>query len=84
MAEVHRNFRSTYLEKVGIKGVEEKKTLDIILNDKHVDLLKLKQFCQKFPLPAAYRLYVWKIVLGGCSFNIAQRYANRRRFVHNI
>ena len=68
MAEVQRNFRSTYLEKVGIKGVEEKKSLDIILKDKNVDLQKLKQFCQRFTLPAAYRLYVWKIILG--KFNV--------------
>ena len=64
MSEVQRNFRSAYLEKVGIKGVEEKKSLEIILKDKHVDMVKLQQFCLRFPLPAAYRTYVWKILLG--------------------
>ena len=28
-----RNFRSTYYEKVGFRGVEEKKSLEILLKD---------------------------------------------------
>ncbi|ELU09969.1 hypothetical protein CAPTEDRAFT_171622 [Capitella teleta] len=63
MADV-RNFRSSYLEKVGIKGIEEKKSLEIILKEQPIDLEKLSQFCLRFTIPSAYRNLVWKILLG--------------------
>ncbi|KAG7264211.1 hypothetical protein CRUP_033467 [Coryphaenoides rupestris] len=59
-----RNFRSSYYEKVGFRGVEEKKSLEILLKDQPLDLEKLSTFSQRFPLPSVYRLHVWKVLLG--------------------
>ncbi|NXG75969.1 TBCD7 protein, partial [Baryphthengus martii] len=71
-----RNFRSVYYEKVGFRGVEEKKSLEILLKDdrlgKSISLFplllwyieKLCTFSQRFPLPSMYRILVWKVLLG--------------------
>ncbi|XP_053619415.1 TBC1 domain family member 7 [Plodia interpunctella] len=58
-----RNFRSSYYEKVGCRGVEEKKSLEILMKEKPWDRVKLKQFCLRFTVPAAYRNLVWKVLL---------------------
>ncbi|KAF5277145.1 hypothetical protein FQR65_LT03851 [Abscondita terminalis] len=63
MAVDERNFRSTYYEKVGFKSVEEKKSLEILLKDKTLDRVKLKQFCLRFSVPLIYRNLVWKVLL---------------------
>lgn len=63
-----RNFRSSYYEKVGCRGVEEKKSLEILMKEKPWDKVKLKQFCLRFTVPAAYRNIVWKVLLGN-KFN---------------
>ena len=57
-------IRSNYFEKLGVKGVEEKKSLEILLKEQSLDLEKLTQFCLKFPVPATYRIYLWKLLLG--------------------
>lgn len=62
-----RNFRSSYYEKVGCRGVEEKKSLEILMKEKPWDRVKLKQFCLRFTVPAAYRNLVWKVLLGKIS-----------------
>ncbi|XP_005995269.1 TBC1 domain family member 7 [Latimeria chalumnae] len=59
-----RNFRSIYYEKVGFRGVEEKKSLEILLKDDPLDIEKLCTFSQRFPLPSMYRVLVWKVLLG--------------------
>lgn len=59
-----RNFRSAYYEKVGFRGVEEKKSLEILLKDNPLDVEKLSTFSQRFPLPSMYRIHVWKVLLG--------------------
>uniref|UniRef100_H2MBX7 TBC1 domain family member 7 n=1 Tax=Oryzias latipes TaxID=8090 RepID=H2MBX7_ORYLA len=59
-----RNFRSAYYEKMGFRGVEEKKSLEILLKDNPLDLEKLSTFSQRFPLPSMYRIHVWKVLLG--------------------
>ncbi|XP_033107779.1 TBC1 domain family member 7-like [Anneissia japonica] len=59
-----RNFRSHYYEKVGFRGVEEKKSLQILLKDDPLDDQKLAVFCQRFPVPVMYRQLVWKVLLG--------------------
>ncbi|KAM8790804.1 TBC1 domain family member 7 isoform 1-T1 [Rhynchonycteris naso] len=59
-----RNFRSVYYEKVGFRGVEEKKSLEILLKDDCLDVEKLRTFSQRFPLPSMYRALVWKVLLG--------------------
>ncbi|NXL63269.1 TBCD7 protein, partial [Chordeiles acutipennis] len=58
-----RNFRSVYYEKVGFRGVEEKKSLEILLKDDRL-IEKLCTFSQRFPLPSMYRILVWKVLLG--------------------
>jgi hypothetical protein len=37
--------RSHYYEKVGFRGVEEKKSLDILLAEKPIEREKLQSFC---------------------------------------
>ncbi|NWY40120.1 TBCD7 protein, partial [Sylvia atricapilla] len=65
-----RNFRSVYYEKVGFRGVEEKKSLEILLKDDRLGkwillyIEKLCTFSQRFPLPSMYRVLVWKVLLG--------------------
>ncbi|XP_044754357.1 TBC1 domain family member 7 [Coccinella septempunctata] len=64
-----RNFRSAYYEKVGCKNVEERKSLEILLKEKILDRVKLKQFCLRYSLPTVYRSFVWKICLGVLPVN---------------
>ncbi|XP_063834723.1 TBC1 domain family member 7 [Ostrinia nubilalis] len=71
-----RNFRSSYYEKVGCRGVEEKKSLEILLKEKPWDKMKLKQFCLRFTVPAAYRNLVWKVLL-----DILPVYTDSHQFV---
>ncbi|XP_074660377.1 TBC1 domain family member 7-like [Tubulanus polymorphus] len=59
-----RNFRSQYYEKVGFRGVEEKKSLEILLKEQPLDLTKLCQFSLRFPVPVVYRILAWKVLLG--------------------
>ncbi|RUS73973.1 hypothetical protein EGW08_018261 [Elysia chlorotica] len=64
MADQERNFRSQYYDKVGFRSVEEKKSIESLLKEQPMKHEKLVQFCVRFGLPAMYRLYVWKILLG--------------------
>lgn len=59
-----RNFRSTFIFKLGCRGVEERKSLEILLEEKPLNLMKLKQFCLRFNCPGAHRSFLWKILLG--------------------
>lgn len=59
-----RNFRTYYYKKFGIGVVEEKKFIEILLNEQPLNVDKLRQFCLMFPVPAKYRIYLWKIILG--------------------
>ncbi|XP_048730342.1 TBC1 domain family member 7-like isoform X2 [Ostrea edulis] len=58
-----RNFRTYYYDKFGISGVEERKSLEILLKEKPISVEKLKQFCLRFAMPVLYRNYVWKLIL---------------------
>ncbi len=62
-----RNFRTYYYKKFGIGGVEEKKSIEILLNEQPLNVDKLRQFCLMFPVPAKYRIYLWKVILGKYS-----------------
>ncbi|GFO50710.1 TBC1 domain family member 7-like [Plakobranchus ocellatus] len=64
MADQERNFRSQYYDKVGFRSVEEKRSIENLLKEQPMKHEKLAQFCIRFGLPAMYRLYVWKILLG--------------------
>ncbi|XP_052865648.1 TBC1 domain family member 7 [Anopheles cruzii] len=59
-----RNFRSTYYEKVGCRGVEERKSLEILLKEKPLNLNKLTQFCIRFTVPNIHRTVLWNSLLG--------------------
>ncbi|KAG1668450.1 TBC1 domain family member 7 [Nymphon striatum] len=62
--EACRNFRSYYYGKVGCRGIEEKKSLEILLNEDPLDKEKISHFCLRFTVPALYRLQLWKILFG--------------------
>lgn len=64
MATDERNFRTYYYEKFGIGGVEEKKSLEILLKERPLNTGKLRQFCLRFQVPAMYRIHLWKVILG--------------------
>lgn len=70
MTDKNRNFRSSYYDKVGFRGVEEKKSLEILINEKPMDRLKLSKFCMRFTLPSIYRELVWKVLLGCALLSI--------------
>lgn len=74
-----RNFRYGYYEKVGFRGVEEKKSLDILLSEKPSDLLsKLSSFTLRFALPGMYRKLIWKFLL-----NVLSPQSEKDEFVVN-
>ncbi|KAL3248291.1 hypothetical protein MRX96_056553 [Rhipicephalus microplus] len=64
MAAAEMNFRAHYYDKVGFRGINENKSLEILLSEKPIDLKKLSNFCRKFCLPSVHRLTVWKVLLG--------------------
>ncbi|XP_050023250.1 TBC1 domain family member 7 [Dermacentor andersoni] len=64
MAAAEMNFRAHYYDKVGFRGINENRSLEILLSEKPIDLKKLSNFCRKFCLPSVHRLTVWKVLLG--------------------
>ncbi|KAK8757944.1 hypothetical protein V5799_004424, partial [Amblyomma americanum] len=64
MAAAEMNFRAHYYDKVGFRGINENRSLEILLSEKPIDLKKLSNFCRKFCLPTVHRLTVWKVLLG--------------------
>ncbi|XP_054162586.1 TBC1 domain family member 7-like [Oppia nitens] len=77
-----RNFRYFYYEKVGFRGVEEKKSLDILLTEKPNDLLsKLSAFAHRFPIPGMYRKLIWKLLLDVMTVNELQSNSVDNSFV---
>lgn len=71
-----RNFRSHYYEKVGFHGVDERKTLDVLLHEDPISLEKCSSFAVRCTVPASERLRVWKILLG-----LEARYARNKEHV---
>ena len=59
-----RNFRSQYYEKVGFRGVDERKTLDLLLSEDPINLNKLQNFALQFSIPSFDRILAWKFMLG--------------------
>ncbi|KAG7488406.1 hypothetical protein MATL_G00034170 [Megalops atlanticus] len=76
-----RNFRSAYYEKVGFRGVEEKKSLEILLKDNPLDVEKLCTFSQRFPLPSMYRVHVWKVLLDRTGLGILPPHSDSHALV---
>ena len=59
---VKRNFRVSFYDKVGFRAVGEK-ALTAILKDDVVDIIKLKNYCTRYPVHAGYRYLIWKVLL---------------------
>lgn len=58
------NFRMLYYDQLGLRNVDQKKTLEQLLSEDPLDQGKLKNFSQQFMLPVIYRPYIWKVLLG--------------------
>lgn len=58
-----RNFRSSYYEKLGFCGNEEKDILDLLLTSCPFDSDKLVDLCEKFDLDRRC-IEAWKVILG--------------------
>lgn len=56
--EDSRNFRLVFYEKMNIRSVEEKKSLEILLKESPVDINKLKNFLRLFSVPAIQRFVI--------------------------
>lgn len=72
-AKDDRNFRSHYYEKVGFRGVEERKTLEVLWSDDPLNIDKFSSFALKHSMPSCDRLQVWKVLLG-----VAPRFAKNK------
>ena len=59
-----RNFRAHYYEKVGFRGVDERRTLDTLLREDPVSQSKCACFSLNCSVPADRRLLLWKLVCG--------------------
>lgn len=64
MTTDERNFRSSYYEKVGCFSVEEKKSLNKLLQDDIRNLSKLKHFVYNYTVPAQQRNLLWGLIMG--------------------
>ncbi|KAL7729229.1 hypothetical protein ACLKA6_009686 [Drosophila palustris] len=64
MTTDERNFRSSYYEKVGCFSVEEKKSLNKLLQDDIRNLAKLKHFVYNYTVPAQQRNLLWSLIMG--------------------
>lgn len=64
MSTEDRNFRCGYYEKVGFGGIDEKKSLEILLREKPQDLLaRLAQLASRYSLSSVQRKHVWQLLL---------------------
>lgn len=76
-----RNFRSQYYEKMGFRGVEEKRSLEPLLRETPVDAARLAQQVRLHLVPGIYRPLVWRLLLKvqPCHPEAADFVAGRRR-----
>ena len=57
------NFRSHYYGKVGFKGVDDRKTIEVLLNEDPINVFKCADFAVKCSVPTERRLMLWKSIL---------------------
>ena len=62
-----RNFRSLYYEKVGFRGVDERKTIEALLAEDPISREKCAHFALKFSVPSDRRKDLWKVVLNASA-----------------
>jgi len=86
-----RNFRAFYYDTLGLRNVEQRKALEILLKDDPIDLERISTFSARFSLPAIYRTHVWKVILGvippyreAHEFVIQQRYEHFNDIKHTL
>ncbi len=75
-AQDDKNFRSHYYERVGFRGVDERKTVDALLAEDPVSVPRCSAFALKCAVPADRRTRLWAAVLG-----VASAHAGNREFV---
>lgn len=73
MGKDDRYYRSKLIEKVGIRGVEERKTLEKLWQEDPLNVDKITNFALENPIPSCERLQVWKVILG-----VTTRFAKNR------
>lgn len=85
MTTDERNFRSSYYEKVGCHSVEEKKSLNKLLQDNIRNHVKLKQFCLSYTVPTTHRSLLWNIILSVMPLhkNSTEFIMNQRKAVYD-
>lgn len=71
-----RNFRSQFYGKVGLREVEDKRTVETYLKEQPLDEKKFAHFCHRSVVPGAYRFLVWKLLL-----HVTPRYAESQDYV---
>ena len=57
------NFRSHYYGKVGFKGVDDRKTLELLLSEDPINVYRCAHFAFKCSVPGERRLTLWKALL---------------------
>ncbi len=62
-----KNFRSHYYDKVGFRGVDERKVVDGLLAQSPVSISKCASFALKCSVPGDRRRQLWKLILGKCA-----------------
>lgn len=72
-----RNFRRQFYTKVGLHEAEEKRALESLLKEQPLDKNKFSHFSSRSVVPGAYRILVWKLLLG-----ITPQYAESQDYVH--
>ena len=63
-----KDFRSHYYERVGFRGVDERKMLDSLLREDPVSLNRCAAFALKCTVPSDRRRALWEAVLGDKTF----------------
>ncbi|KFD52275.1 hypothetical protein M514_06838 [Trichuris suis] len=64
MLQTEKNFRLSYLAKVGFPGVDLEKAIDQLLSAKVVEREKLVQLSFTHELPNSHRLKTWNLLIG--------------------
>ncbi|KAL9979367.1 hypothetical protein ACROYT_G017021 [Oculina patagonica] len=78
-----RNFRAFYYDTLGLRNVEQRKALEILLKDDPIDVERISTFSTRFSLPAVYRTHVWKVILGIIPpYRDAHQFAIQQRCEH--
>ena len=70
MQDDNKNFRSHYYERVGFRGVDERKTVDALLSEDPVSRTRCEAFALKCAVPADRRRKLWSSILGRTGYTL--------------